>query len=306
MAGAEGGEVLVPKIPSYRITDVAEAIASGRFDLDRKSKTTAQVAAALGDWSPVVRSWAAEELAKEGISAEVIDPRTTWPLDKPALINRLVVMPGERAMVIVDFSSLPAGATEATVRNQYIRPGQPPVPVEYAMRKTPEGWKIYDITVENVRLHGEGQREFIRLKPVVNQYMRTKAPGHIRGVAFKNVAVAGTLRRERGTSGPFLLSARGDLFLQDFVVSTPGAGLTDITRQVARLAAADGQGFVCTPPLRPEATRASQRPPSTIRPSPREPRSRSRAITAATPNTAPSGGISPAGSATASDRSAFS
>jgi len=44
--------------------DVAEAIASGRFDLDRKSKTTAQVAAALGDWSPVVRGWAAEELAR--------------------------------------------------------------------------------------------------------------------------------------------------------------------------------------------------------------------------------------------------
>ncbi|HET9350152.1 MAG TPA: ABC transporter substrate-binding protein [Burkholderiales bacterium] len=43
-------------------------------------------------------------------------------------------------------------ATEATVRNQYIRPGQPPVPVEYAMKKTPEGWKIYDITIEGVSL----------------------------------------------------------------------------------------------------------------------------------------------------------
>ena len=44
------------------------------------------------------------------------------------------------------------GATEATVRNQYLSPGRPPVPVEYAMHKTPEGWKIYDITVENVSL----------------------------------------------------------------------------------------------------------------------------------------------------------
>lgn len=42
--------------------------------------------------------------------------------------------------------------TEVTVRNQYLRPGRPPVPVEYAMRKTPEGWKIYDIVVENVSL----------------------------------------------------------------------------------------------------------------------------------------------------------
>ena len=43
-------------------------------------------------------------------------------------------------------------ATEATVRNQYIRPGQPPVPVEYAMKKGTDGWKIYDITIEGVSL----------------------------------------------------------------------------------------------------------------------------------------------------------
>lgn len=45
-----------------------------------------------------------------------------------------------------------SGDTEATVRNQYLSPGKPPVSVEYAMRKTPEGWKIYDIVVENVSL----------------------------------------------------------------------------------------------------------------------------------------------------------
>ncbi len=44
------------------------------------------------------------------------------------------------------------GATEATVRNQYFSPGKPPVPVEYAMRRTAEGWKIYDIVVENISL----------------------------------------------------------------------------------------------------------------------------------------------------------
>jgi phospholipid transport system substrate-binding protein len=45
-----------------------------------------------------------------------------------------------------------AGDTEVTVRNQYRREGRPPVPVEYAMRRTPQGWKIYDITVEGVSL----------------------------------------------------------------------------------------------------------------------------------------------------------
>ena len=47
---------------------------------------------------------------------------------------------------------LAPGATETVVRNQYVRQGQSPVAVEYAMRKTPEGWKIYDITVEGVSL----------------------------------------------------------------------------------------------------------------------------------------------------------
>jgi phospholipid transport system substrate-binding protein len=47
---------------------------------------------------------------------------------------------------------LPAGATEVTVRNQYMRQGQSPVAVEYAMRKSADGWKIYDISVEGVSL----------------------------------------------------------------------------------------------------------------------------------------------------------
>ena len=42
--------------------------------------------------------------------------------------------------------------TEVTVRNRYIRPGAPPVSIEYQMRKTPAGWKIYDIVAEGVSL----------------------------------------------------------------------------------------------------------------------------------------------------------
>ncbi len=44
------------------------------------------------------------------------------------------------------------GDTEATVRNQYTRPGGKPVPIDYQMRKTDQGWKIYDITVEGISL----------------------------------------------------------------------------------------------------------------------------------------------------------
>ena len=55
-----------------------------------------------------------------------------------------------------------------------------------------EDMRLEDITVENVRLHGEGQREFIRLKPVVNQYMRKQVPGFVRNVRFRNVTIEGT------------------------------------------------------------------------------------------------------------------
>jgi len=44
------------------------------------------------------------------------------------------------------------GATEVTVRNEYLKPGRQPVPVDYAMHETPQGWKIYDITVGGISL----------------------------------------------------------------------------------------------------------------------------------------------------------
>jgi hypothetical protein len=54
-----------------------------------------------------------------------------------------------------------------------------------------EDMRLENVRVENVRLHGEGQREFIRLRPVVNQYMRKKTPGMVRDIVFKNVTVEG-------------------------------------------------------------------------------------------------------------------
>ena len=56
--------------------EVAEAVASGRFDVDCARKTTAELVAALGDWSPVVRGWAAEELARRP-DAKAMVPRLT-------------------------------------------------------------------------------------------------------------------------------------------------------------------------------------------------------------------------------------
>lgn len=44
------------------------------------------------------------------------------------------------------------GATDVTVRNLYLSPGKAPVPIDYRMSKTPQGWKIYDIVVDRISL----------------------------------------------------------------------------------------------------------------------------------------------------------
>jgi phospholipid transport system substrate-binding protein len=41
---------------------------------------------------------------------------------------------------------------DATVRTQFVRAGGQPLPIEFQMRKTEKGWKVYDISVEGVSL----------------------------------------------------------------------------------------------------------------------------------------------------------
>ena len=53
----------IKKTDCLSAKEVTQAIASGRFDLERKQKTPQELIAAFSDWSPVVRGWAAEELA---------------------------------------------------------------------------------------------------------------------------------------------------------------------------------------------------------------------------------------------------
>jgi len=52
-----------------------------------------------------------------------------------------------------------------------------------------EDMRLENIVFDNIRIYGEGQAELIRLKPVVNQYMRKKVPGYINNITFKNISV---------------------------------------------------------------------------------------------------------------------
>jgi phospholipid transport system substrate-binding protein len=51
-------------------------------------------------------------------------------------------------------------ATDVTVRTEVIRPGQPPVQIDYSMGKTPDGWKAYDVIVAGVSLVTNYRDEF--------------------------------------------------------------------------------------------------------------------------------------------------
>jgi len=77
---------------------------------------------------------------------------------------------------------------DTTVRTQFIRAGGQPLPIDFAMRKTGEGWKVYDITVEGVSLVMTYRSEF---DAVVKQQ---GIDGLIKRLASKNApaAVGGT------------------------------------------------------------------------------------------------------------------
>lgn len=65
-----------------------------------------------------------------------------------------------------------------------------------------EEMRMENIAVEDVRINGTGQGQLIRLRPVVNQYMRTKTPGRIRDIRFRNVALT-------GAPGPYAVELAG-------------------------------------------------------------------------------------------------
>jgi phospholipid transport system substrate-binding protein len=69
---------------------------------------------------------------------------------------------------------------DTTVRTQFVRAGGQPLPIEFQMRKTGQGWKIYDIAVEGVSLVLTYRSEF---DAVVKQ---SGIDGLIKRIAQKN------------------------------------------------------------------------------------------------------------------------
>ncbi|MHC4699574.1 MAG: hypothetical protein ACYTFQ_03260, partial [Planctomycetota bacterium] len=55
-----------------------------------------------------------------------------------------------------------------------------------------EDMRLQNITIEDIRINSEGQRQFIRLRPVVNQYMRKQVPGFVSDIRFRNITLDGS------------------------------------------------------------------------------------------------------------------
>jgi phospholipid transport system substrate-binding protein len=66
--------------------------------------------------------------------------------------NALGAYRGQTLKVLPWRGSKDAGSDEATVHTQYIRASGQPLPVNFTMRKTAAGWKVFDFVVEGVSL----------------------------------------------------------------------------------------------------------------------------------------------------------
>jgi acetoin:2,6-dichlorophenolindophenol oxidoreductase subunit beta len=120
------------------VPDGPYEIPLGKADVKREGKDLTIIATSI----QVPRALAAaESLAKKGISAEVIDPRTLQPLDKPALLasvkktGRLLITDEshDNCGVAAGLAAIIADEGFASLRAPIKRVSIPPVPVPYAV-----------------------------------------------------------------------------------------------------------------------------------------------------------------------------
>ena len=109
-------------------------------------------------------------LAEAGYRLVVVDNLSN---SKPEVLERLSALTGAE----IRFEPL-------DLRNRYVRPGGPPLMVDYAMHKTPEGWKIFDVAVEGISLLMVYRAEF------AEQLRRVAIDELIQGLSEKNEARA--------------------------------------------------------------------------------------------------------------------
>ncbi|OIR08564.1 putative phospholipid-binding protein MlaC precursor [mine drainage metagenome] len=122
--------------------------------------------------------------------------RTATPEQKKALMSEFRILLvrtytkaftsyRDQVVEIKPFKLDPA-ATEVTVKTAIVKPGssQQPVLVDYDMEKMPDGWKVYDLTVEGVSLVTSYRGTF------ADQIQQVGIDGLIKTLADKNSTAA--------------------------------------------------------------------------------------------------------------------
>src|SRR2546428_3783183 len=66
--------------------------------------------------------------------------------------NAIEAYQGQTLKVLPSRGGKQDAKDEATVRTQFVRAGGQPLPIEFQMRRTEKGWKVFDISVEGVSL----------------------------------------------------------------------------------------------------------------------------------------------------------
>lgn len=83
---------------------------------------------------------------------------------------------------VIDYKPfrMQAGDTEATVKTVVNQPGGQPIPIDYSLQKDPDGWKVYDVVVDNVSLVTNYRGSF------ANEIRQSGIDGLIRTLVDKN------------------------------------------------------------------------------------------------------------------------
>lgn len=116
-----------------RILEVAETHASPHFDFTRMTRL------AMGaNWKQASPSQQ-EELVRQF---------------RALLLRTYAVALKEYRNQVIDVRPLkiPAGSSDVRVKTVVNQPGAQAIPIDYDMERTPQGWKVYDVTIGGVSL----------------------------------------------------------------------------------------------------------------------------------------------------------
>ena len=75
---------------------------------------------------------------------------------------------------------LGAGESETVVKTQVIQPGGQPIPIDYSMEKTANGWKVFDVLIDGVSLVTNYRSSFN------TEIQKTGIDGLIKSLADRN------------------------------------------------------------------------------------------------------------------------